>query len=691
MTSVGDMYDDGYQPTYHELSPVSLSENEHFAPLTPSENDSSLTAGQKLEPESPAVNVDNVIEMLQSASQNAILDGVPTYHVSRLTEEQLQQLLVLFRGLPLTFFIGSLKRAYGECEAKLDSVRTDLFELVKQKENCPYQNSEIKKRIQTRNGEQLTDKLSRDIHTLLSVVDGEEFLSSEMRELVSTKKPPRSISGVSTDETHSPARPKTQASDVSLVQDMVSGLRADLLCFKQVYSANESARSEQIKLLKDTTISLKSDLNHLRESVLNNIREIKLCVHRIENERVSCTVKMKNELKLLNENVRSVEDNLDCAVNNLSLKIDNVSSKKGSTKAHKKANLAKQADTGFSMNTSKNIPESNMSNSNIIDLCSPDQTCIERDSCTDKATTSGGSFLTHSQNNPRADTNVRPQVPMSSSVIEKAVTHQSLVSKSPDPNPRSDPTTLLTLRPDSHSGNPQLGVGPQSQLTNSPPKDPVSPLYYAVRADNRAHSVSQQGEKSLPSSGVSGPNKTTVSHSVPNIERTIPTRVTNAPIRKDSDFAYRNFGISGNISGSAVCGGVDDDEGEFRQFVRRRVKSFFIGGFKGTITEDKLSRYVSKRGPSVAKIYVVRNKIYDSAYIKLTVEDNEQAVWLENPYFWPEGVRCRPWKVRRGYERAGPRDFNAKTSFQQNHGPQPLYQRSDINDYNPYLCLDNDN
>ena len=267
--------------------------------------------------------------------------------------------MVLFRGLPPPLFIGRLKRVYGECEVKLDTVRTDLFELIKRKDNCPYKSSDIKKRIQTRNGELIADKLGRDIHTLLAVIDGAEFFSNEMRELVTIKKSSNrpSVSRPSSTDTQSPARPKLHNDNV-LLQDAVSGLRADLLCFKQKYRANETARSEQIKILKETSISLKSDLSGIRESLSTQVNEIKLCVHRIESERGSGITKIKNDLKVLHNNLRSVEENLDCAVANISNRIDCVTSKKGGSKK------------GGKQSISYNAPPPALPRIPVIDLCS---------------------------------------------------------------------------------------------------------------------------------------------------------------------------------------------------------------------------------------------------------------------------------------------------------------------------------
>ena len=150
---------------------------------------------------------------------------------------------------------------------------------------------------------------------------------------------------------------------------------------------------------------------------------------------------------------------------------------------------------------------------------------------------------------------------------------------------------------------------------------------------------------------------------------------------------------------------VSDDDG-FIEHIRRRTVHYFVGGFKPSITENMVSQYVSKKGPKVTQVIVFRNYRYGTATVKLNVENDKNAVLLEDPYFWAEGLICKPWVTHRRLRSNGPSqtDNNNLSDFvkpktgrykrwsrsngsygKQDYGHNINYQRSDINDYNPYL------
>ena len=128
-----------YTPTYLDMTPVELSGATYCG--TPD------NSGYCNVTDTPAnvVNVEDVLANLNTDSQHIMVDGILNPQMSPFSSEQLQQLLILYRGFPLTNFIGLLKRAYAECEIKMDSVRTELFRLVKQKDNFPFGGHDLKK------------------------------------------------------------------------------------------------------------------------------------------------------------------------------------------------------------------------------------------------------------------------------------------------------------------------------------------------------------------------------------------------------------------------------------------------------------------------------------------------------------------------------------------------------------------
>ena len=97
----------------------------------------------------------------------------------------------------------------------------------------------------------------------------------------------------------------------------------------------------------------------------------------------------------------------------------------------------------------------------------------------------------------------------------------------------------------------------------------------------------------------------------------------------------------------------EDQDFDLSDFVRKRTRRFFVGGFKPGITEGNITSYVGCRGPKVTKVsrFRYRDK---PVIIRLNVKDDENVRFLDDPYFWPNGVVCRPWVSQAKYNA---RDF----------------------------------
>ena len=82
-------------------------------------------------------------------------------------------------------------------------------------------------------------------------------------------------------------------------------------------------------------------------------------------------------------------------------------------------------------------------------------------------------------------------------------------------------------------------------------------------------------------------------------------------------------------------------------YVRKRPKRFFIGGFTNEINEDKIYRYVSRRGLKVTKVKLFPSRRSDDdVIIQLNVEDNTESEFIEQKGFWPRNIICKPWMTR---------------------------------------------
>ncbi|WAR27239.1 hypothetical protein MAR_012943 [Mya arenaria] len=95
----------------------------------------------------------------------------------------------------------------------------------------------------------------------------------------------------------------------------------------------------------------------------------------------------------------------------------------------------------------------------------------------------------------------------------------------------------------------------------------------------------------------------------------------------------------------------DDDDDDFSQNVSKRTKRFFVGGFGPSITENKLEKYIRKRGPKVSRIVLNKTR-YGNVIIRVNVEDDDNASYMtDDPCFWPSDVTCRPWVSYGTYRR----------------------------------------
>ena len=134
----------------------------------------------------------------------------------------------------------------------------------------------------------------------------------------------------------------------------------------------------------------------------------------------------------------------------------------------------------------------------------------------------------------------------------------------------------------------------------------------------------------------------------------------------------------------------ENDVDDFEQYVRKRTKRYFVSGFKPSITEAKISQYVTERGLKVTKVAVNRKtrNYAVNVIVQVNVEDDGNADAMVNDfYFWPRGVTCKPWLS--SYE-LRQRWSNRQNRYQQNYRDQNYgYEERSYDHYdNRYSALD---
>ncbi|MES9881490.1 MAG: hypothetical protein ABW185_11475 [Sedimenticola sp.] len=163
------------------------------------------------------------------------------------SDDSLNQLLNLFRNLPAEMFHNRVLQNFASCDASLEGTRSSIFDSIKENSDYPFGlQTELKRRVFTRYGDSVAYKLAKDIHVLLSIVDGGSY--TDMKEMLSAGRKPRARTG-STNMDHSVIiQDAVQTTEYKELQQIVINLKADMLRMKQTYNANEIARSEQVKI-----------------------------------------------------------------------------------------------------------------------------------------------------------------------------------------------------------------------------------------------------------------------------------------------------------------------------------------------------------------------------------------------------------------------------------------------------------
>ena len=79
-----------------------------------------------------------------------------------------------------------------------------------------------------------------------------------------------------------------------------------------------------------------------------------------------------------------------------------------------------------------------------------------------------------------------------------------------------------------------------------------------------------------------------------------------------------------------------------------------------TITESKITSYITRKGLNVLKVAVFRNKRRGTTVIRLNMVNNSESRRVLDPGFWPKGVTCRYWLSYNAYRR---KNQNALSKF----------------------------
>ena len=585
-------------------------------------------------------------------------------------------------------FVSRILRNEASCVVTLESHRSELFELIKECDDFPYGlQCELKRRVHTRNGDSVATKLACDIHTLMAVLEGGEFC--ELKDLISSGKGQRSQSQSQSGVCNMTLNPCDCASEIKALTENMNNLKASLLNVQQTQLATETTRSSQIQNLKSTVLGLKNDITLLSATVSKAVTDIRLACERIESEKSLGVVSLKTELRLVKDNVHDIQDVLENMSRvsppdrlSAALKGHKIS-KKG--KASKNKRSFSEDDTRCDTQINKRSIESDLGEAS----CNNSQTASG--SSGSQAVEHNASISSHydkddlraASGTPTGCADVLSLSPAESShksIGENAETgsingvadatgiHYDVVVDSV--GARNNPSDV------SQSEQTTANVQP---FANAHAIGSVRSSRHVVQTNFPTEAQTVSYSEIVASTSV--PRSQNVSVGINNSTRNtsnIPVRTTNLAQRELGQFVIQNDDF-----------GNSDDDDDFVKFVKKRAKRYYLGGFLPTITRHRIEQYVNRRGPTVTWIRMWKSKRNSrNMVIRLNVEDNEYASYVEESTFWPPGVTCRPW-VDRSERSRGMGGYSREWApgYNDHQIDRNLYGRADIDEYNPYSPL----
>ena len=484
-----------------------------------------------------------------------------------------------------------------EADAKddrLDEIRSIIYKACLASPSYPYPKEvELKRRKKTKKGERVSYKLANDIYLILSAWENGSF--EGIKDILSL---PKSYNKTDLNSTQCDSEQITSClNKISLLKEALSKSQSDIISLKQDRESFKKSITEDVK-------SLKSELAKLRNDVFDQIDTIRTDVERIEGEKSSGIVSLKNAMKLVSDDCKLISDN---AASDSKCIRDRVTS------------LSKKVDKQFQILDSK-----------ISDLSK---------TCNKDSPHNTEMCVNDSSNKKSSD-------PRKNTVCQSVSYKEVLTGEKP------------------YQENPVQVKDHSCSVNSSINRDPIEQTKHGC-AEQLASSARDSPSNSCNAptrSNVAGdPCETTYSsgRSSHNTAQGIPTIITNrkgvqpkyAESEKEQDTQSRSRERYRYPTSDIACddkGNDDYDDDDFTECVIKKTKRFYLGGFRSSIKTQKLVNYVTNRGLKVTMIRVFGLGSGRSVTIRLNVETKNSGKLLESG-FWPRGVICRPWISKKQY------------------------------------------
>ncbi|MCG8034211.1 MAG: hypothetical protein JAZ03_18840 [Candidatus Thiodiazotropha taylori] len=222
----------------------------------------------------------------------------------------------IYRDLPKELFLSRILNEYHSDENELYNLRNRLFCELKCQDDFPFApGSELKRRKQTRVGEGVPMKLCSDIYILTAVVDGAPF--DDMKDLISSSKlSSQSISVDSPGKDQSRIEVKQNKTnccdtELALLKNIISSVQADILQLKELNRSLKEEYTNELKLVKEEIKSIQSNLKSASESRSKNsnaLSEMRQAIDRLVNDKSNGVANIKGDIKQMRSELKMFDD-----------------------------------------------------------------------------------------------------------------------------------------------------------------------------------------------------------------------------------------------------------------------------------------------------------------------------------------------------------------------------------------------
>ena len=674
-------------------------------------NDSHIDCGQRVTSYANPNVTNRTLVNVTSENVDSVFEQINNEHsVYSGASEKVNHVVKLFRDLPKDLFIGRIMSDHNSEETKLKELRNHIFTEIKNLEDFPFSlAAELKRRKQTKYGDSTALKLSGDIYTLISVFEGAPY--EDLKELFSVSKSSSEVFNQSLLASNSGTESKATAckceADLALFRGLLANVQSELKSLKEENELLKSNFQEQIDSIKTDFESLNSDISESVEELQTTASSCRQLMTNMNDENSNGVASIKNDVKQIRTELKSLYDHVELKNWELNNKMSNNKTlEKRLVKVENSLHATRKcvtpnsppieatidsASSGVAPSHTSN-PESDGNNSRTMNasflaeklpvsgavtnvtISGPSNSVLTRDPDTglfkrqpvDMCTPRAWSIPISA---PSSNQDVQAHVPPHTTSYGHNSANRTLEKSNQGSVTSNDTSTTQSYgaydtaktqsygtytQPDTYDNNTNWNGTNDNGDTNN--EQDSNMMHYQCSVENR-YSALQSGHNKTVVPGISAFSD--VLRNTSAYDRlNIPVHVSNTSDRQKKNrtkpqsyytkmCTSEQNGINTSSVNTTETQNIDPDD-DFIQYVRRKPVRYYIGGFKSTISEQKLANYLLRRGITVSRINIRRYEDQDRSVIQLNV-DPEHGPSLQQRGFWPPGVYCRQWYTRNEY------------------------------------------